>query len=90
LFFIYTYLFLFDFSYLAEDEDSSYQESEGEDISLGSQDTNIDNSKMQDLEEEETTMPTPKKRFTVKKLPTSQCGTGLCCLVCEEVCSKQD
>jgi hypothetical protein len=67
LFFIYTYLFLFDFSYLAEDEDNSYQESEGEDISLGSQDTNIDDSEIQDLEEEEATMPTPKKPSTVKK-----------------------
>jgi hypothetical protein len=71
LFFIYTYLFLFDFSYLVEEEDSSYQESEGEDISLGSQDTNIDDSKIQDLEEEEATMPTPKNPSLSKKLPTS-------------------
>jgi hypothetical protein len=66
LFFIYTYLFLFDFSYLAEDEDNSYQESEGEDISLGSQDTDIDDSEIQDLEEE-ATMPTPKKPANVEK-----------------------
>ena len=66
---MYTYLFPFNFSYLAEDEDSSYKESEGEDISLGSQDTNIDESEIQDLEEEEATMPTPKKPSTVKRTP---------------------
>jgi hypothetical protein len=64
LFFICTYLFLFNFSYLADDEDSSYHESEGEDITLGSQDTNIDDSKIQVLEEEEAT-PTPKKPSSV-------------------------
>ena len=70
---MYTYLVLFNLSYLADREDSSYKESEGEDISLGSQDTNIDESEIQDLEEEEATMPTPKKPSTVKKNSKKVC-----------------
>jgi hypothetical protein len=66
LFLIFTYLFLFNFSYSADDKDSSYQESGGKRISLGSQDTNIDNSKIHDLKEEETTMPTPKSHLLSK------------------------
>ena len=59
---------------MADNEDSSYQESEEEDISLGSQDTNIGDSEIQDLEEkeEEATTPTPKKPSSVKKLQKSQ------------------
>ena len=70
--FIFTYLFLFNFSYLAVNNSSSYQESEGEDISLGSQDTNIDELETQDLEEEEATMHTPKKPSSVKKKTTKK------------------
>ena len=75
MFLIFTYLFLFNFSYLAEDnnddnddeDDSSYQDSEGDDISLGSQDTNIDNTEIQDLEKEEALMSTPQKAIFFQK-----------------------
>ena len=63
VFLSFTYLFLFNSSYLADDEDSSCQESEGEDISLGLQDTKIDDSEIHDLEEEVATMPTPKSHL---------------------------
>jgi hypothetical protein len=55
-----------DDDYNSEEDDDYIGTEEGEEVSLGSEDTDIDEDELQDLKEDATTnnMPTPKKKAT--------------------------
>ena len=51
----------------ADNKDSSYEHSDKKEISLGSEDANVQEEEIECLKEESATMPTPKKPSSAKK-----------------------